>query len=295
MPTVSVIIPTYNHANYVAESIESVLSQTYKDYELIIVNDGSPDDTEEVLQPYIHRGQIRYICQENQGQASARNRGLSECQGKYVAFLDDDDLWPMDKLQWQVEYLEANSQCNVVGGAVVMLDNNSPRGDVCNESGHSMLTYAQLFYGNPFNSPGQVLIRKSALEGIGGFDTSIWGADDFDVFLRLAELSPIASFLKTALYYRLHSSNASRNHLRMLQNSRTCMLKNARRAPWRERYTLKRRGFRWLHAYAVKILQGRGTPVRMLDQVRVFSLLVPGIFIDHRLIGDFYKNWIAKK
>src|SRR5271170_3450676 len=99
---VSVVIPTYNHRDFVVEALESVFAQTFTDYEVIVVNDGSPDDTAAVLRPYIESGRIRYIEQENRGQAGARNRGLAEARGEFVAYLDDDDLWLRDKLAWQV-------------------------------------------------------------------------------------------------------------------------------------------------------------------------------------------------
>ena len=97
MATVSVIIPTYNHVDYVAETLETVFAQTFGDYEVIVVNDGSPDGTAEVLRPSREAGRIRYIEQANAGQAAARNRGLAEARGEFIAFLDDDDLWPPDK------------------------------------------------------------------------------------------------------------------------------------------------------------------------------------------------------
>src|SRR4051812_10173624 len=102
-PTVSVVIPTYGHCRYVLETIESALGQTFSSNEIIVVNDGSPDDTVVVLQPYTQTGRIRYFEQPNAGQASARNRGLAEATGEFVAFLDDDDIWPADKLAWQIQ------------------------------------------------------------------------------------------------------------------------------------------------------------------------------------------------
>ncbi len=93
MPKVSIIIPVYNGAKFVKDAIESVLAQTYKDYEIIVVNDGSTDNTEEVLRPYIDKGLIRYFYQENKGVSAARNKGINEARGEYVAFLDADDVW----------------------------------------------------------------------------------------------------------------------------------------------------------------------------------------------------------
>src|ERR1700719_2929443 len=102
MPAVSVIIPTYNHRDFVLDAIESVFAQTFTDYEVIVVNDGSPDDTASVLAPLASAGRIRYLEQANAGQGAARNRGIAQARGEFIALLDDDDRWPADKLEWQV-------------------------------------------------------------------------------------------------------------------------------------------------------------------------------------------------
>ncbi len=101
-PAVSVIIPAYRHADMICQTLESVFSQTFRDFEVIVVNDGSPDRTAEVVAPFVANGKIRYFSQRNAGQAAARNRGASEARGKFFAFLDDDDVWPPEKLEWQV-------------------------------------------------------------------------------------------------------------------------------------------------------------------------------------------------
>ena len=96
-PKVSVVIPTYNSSQFIVETLESVFAQTYKDYEIIVVDDGSTDNTKEVLQPYTSR--IKYIYKENGGPASARNVGIKSAQGEYIAFLDSDDRWLPEKLE----------------------------------------------------------------------------------------------------------------------------------------------------------------------------------------------------
>src|SRR3954471_16219960 len=104
-PAVSVVIPTYKHAGYIEETLQSVFAQTFTDFEVIVVNDGSPDNTTAVLQPWVASGRIRYLEQPNAGQSAARNAGIRLARGEFVALLDDDDLWPADKLAIQVERL----------------------------------------------------------------------------------------------------------------------------------------------------------------------------------------------
>ena len=109
-PLVSIIIPAYNVEKYVQEAIDSALSQIYKDIEIIVVDDGSTDNTKKVLNPYIKKGQIHYIYQENKGLSSARNTGIRAAKGGYIAFLDSDDLFLPEKMQRQVDFLEKHQE-----------------------------------------------------------------------------------------------------------------------------------------------------------------------------------------
>ena len=114
MPTVSVIIPAYNRADLIGETLESVFAQTYRDYEIIVVDDGSTDNTKEVLASLAAAGKLRYTYQENAGLPAARNTGIRLAVGKYVAFLDSDDLFAPDKLEKQVAVFEANLDAMLV-------------------------------------------------------------------------------------------------------------------------------------------------------------------------------------
>lgn len=108
--TVSVIMPSYNTGKYIADSIESVLRQTYSDWELLIVDDCSTDDTDEVIKPFLHDQRIRYLRNEkNSGAAVSRNKALKEAKGKWIAFLDSDDIWIPEKLQKQIQFMESNN------------------------------------------------------------------------------------------------------------------------------------------------------------------------------------------
>src|SRR5215831_9468158 len=112
VPIVSVVIPTYNNARFLPEALDSLLGQTYRDFELIVVDDGSTDDTLEVLKPYRHL--IRYVRKENGGPASARNLGIRHASGELIAFQDADDIWLPDKLQLQVDYLREHPEVGLV-------------------------------------------------------------------------------------------------------------------------------------------------------------------------------------
>ena len=126
---VSVIMPSYNTASYIAKSIESVIAQTYTDWELIIVDDYSTDNTDEVVAPFLTDPRIRYIKnEENSGAAVSRNRALHEAKGKWIAFLDSDDLWLPDKLQKQIAFMEENNYAFSYTNYIEIDENSKPNG-----------------------------------------------------------------------------------------------------------------------------------------------------------------------
>lgn len=217
MSRISVIIPTYNHRDTVAAAIESALSQGNVETEIIVVNDGSPDDTASVLEPYLDR--IRYFEQLNSGQAAARNRGIAEATGEYVALLDDDDLWPAGKLAWQAAVLHRHPEVVLVYGEDLRVDAAGQPLPPTPREGYKRPTgkvYGEFLEGCWIASPGQTLIRRTALSQVGGFDTEIWGSDDWDLYLRLAKIGRFHYENRPALHYRVHAGNASGNVLRHL-------------------------------------------------------------------------------
>lgn len=257
MPSISVIIPTFKHEEFIVETVESVFAQTYEDYEVIVVNDGSPDDTEVVLRPYIEAQRIRYLWQENEGVAAARNAGLALARGEWIAFLDDDDLWPMDKLEWQAPCLES-SNAVMVGGLCSLFGDATDRKMLLTSDGFEAFTTPDLFKSNPFGSPGQTLIRKSALDQIGGFDPSIWGVDDMDLWIRLSKIGEIRRYQKVALFYRVHDANASLHILRMAKNMEAVIRKNVAGLTGLEKRSSERSGYRFLFRYTGKKLLWKG-------------------------------------
>jgi glycosyltransferase involved in cell wall biosynthesis len=229
-PAVSVVIPTYGHRDYVLEAIESVRRQTFCDYELLVVNDGSPDDTAELVGREAQAGRLRYIEQAHAGPSAARNLGLSESRGEFIAFLDDDDLWPNDKLEWQVAALRAEPSAVLAYGAV---ETFGIEGVSCfpGADGPSGWVRERFLAKNWIRSPGQTLIRTAALRDAGGFDSTVWGADDWDVYLRLAARGPFVYRERRALHYRTHARNASYDVVRMFVNACRVHARHAGRLP----------------------------------------------------------------
>jgi glycosyltransferase involved in cell wall biosynthesis len=282
MPQVSVIIPTYGHRDYVLQTLGSVFSQTFSDYEIIVINDGSPDDTAQLLAPLAAAGRIRYFEQPNAGQSNARNRGLREARGEFIALLDDDDIWPADKLSWQVQFMQDNPGVGAVAGDRVWWDGVSQPPPARPETGPRLLTAESLFSGNPIASPGQVLLRRKLVEELGGFDPRIWGADDFDLWFRICRVSRYELYDRIALLYRAHASNASRHLDRMLANTRRVMEWHVRQADQSKLPGLRRTANRWMYKYAgerlVERLRGeiaRGEVNAALRSLRTLAAFGP--------------------
>lgn len=244
MPAISVIIPTFNHGGLVLQTLESVFAQTLSDYEVIVVNDGSPDNTAEVLAPLVRAGRIIYIEQPNSGQAAARNRGFAEAKGEYIAFLDDDDWWPADKLEWQISALQADENLGVVAGTAQLTYQDGKPPKVSKAAGE--ITFASLFRGNPIISPGQTLIRAKLLRSLGGWDQSIWGCDDWDLWFRACSKSAMIMQDRIALHYRVHTGNASRNVNRMLKNAISVVERHVQELPESDRRAMEKVGWRTL-------------------------------------------------
>lgn len=190
-PKVTVIIPTYNRAHLVKDAVESVLNQTYQDFELIVIDDGSTDNTKEVLAVY--KDKLTYIYQENQGRSSARNHGIKLAQGEYIAFLDSDDVWFPDKLERQVPVLEsAPPDVVLVHGYKCIVDKNFQPLSGWELKLRKLYTLAQrkeetyenyLYFNCIFTSA--ILVRRAAIIEIHGYDASIGSLEDFDLYLRL--------------------------------------------------------------------------------------------------------------
>ena len=183
---VSVVIPTFNSADYLAQAIQSVLAQTYQDFEIIVVDDASTDHTEEVLRSYAKR--ICYVRQERGGPSVARNRGILQARGEMIAFLDADDLWRPTKLARQVEYLDHHPEA-----CLVYTDfTRGPQPGSNNESrlqAFKPRDSAQAFHGlleENFIATPTVMVRRSALARSGLFDPKLRGSEDLDLWLRLA-------------------------------------------------------------------------------------------------------------
>ncbi|TYC62713.1 glycosyltransferase [Marinobacter sp. BW6] len=185
MVRVSVVTPTYNRARFLPEAVASVLAQTYSDLELIIVDDGSVDDTRKVLEPFFADGRVRYFYQENQGQSHARNLALEHADGDFIAFLDSDDLWSPDKLEKQLAVLRERPEVDIVHGDEAMIDEQGAVISLENMKRYSGRITRRLLADNSV-SITTALVRRRCFDEMGGFDTSVGVADDYELWLRFS-------------------------------------------------------------------------------------------------------------
>ena len=204
---VSVVIPTYNYARYLGEAIDSALGQTLPPLEVIVVDDGSTDDTPEVLAKYGDR--IRVLRQENAGVAIARNSGIAAARGEFIAFLDADDVWFPRKLELQMARFDDSIglvHCGVEFGSAIQL----PRvdGDVA----EALL----LLQPDVIHAPGStVVVRKRAAEEAGGFDPSLPASEDWDFIYSVATRSRVAHVAEPLVHYRKHGAGRHDDILNM--------------------------------------------------------------------------------
>ncbi len=217
MINVSIIMPAYNAEKYIGEAIQSVIAQTYNDWELIIVDDGSTDNTRDVIKSYTNQdSRIRYYYQVNGKQGRARNLGLSKAVGKFVGFLDADDLWIQDKLKRQVEILNENKSLTLIcTTGLVLQDSGELNSGTWQTFGGAILsseTALPLFLKYNYILNSSVIINRTlvAEELFFETDSAVQNAEDYDLWLRLLEMGSAFYFLNVPLtIYRVHLNQST--------------------------------------------------------------------------------------
>ena len=187
MAFVSVIIPTYNRSTEVLRAINSVLNQTYKDFELIVVDDGSTDETELLLAEFVKLGLLKYYKNSNQGVSAARNFGVSTTLSSWLAFLDSDDEWLPNKLQLQVDYIRSNSSCNIVYTQEIWIRNGVRVNQRIIHQKYGGWIFDQCIQ-QCLIAPSSVMLRATLFHEMGGFDQNFQVCEDYDLWLKISSL-----------------------------------------------------------------------------------------------------------
>jgi glycosyltransferase involved in cell wall biosynthesis len=207
---VSIVIPNYNYAHYLREAIDSVLAQTYPEIEIIVVDDGSTDESKDILKSY--GGQIKAVIQQNQGVSAARNNGVSKSSGQFISFLDADDSWLPAKIEKQVERFLADKTLGLVHVGVVEVDTDGDfllnrveglEGDVSIE----LLLIKQSILGGGSG----LMVPRSVFDEVGGFDKRLSTSADWDFFYQISNRYPVGFIPEILLKYRVHNSNMHSN------------------------------------------------------------------------------------
>ena len=214
---VSIIIPCYNQADFLPEAIKSALEQTYTNREVLVVDDGSTDSTPQVATAYAG---VRYFRQENSGVSAARNAGITQSRGEYLVFLDADDRLLPKALEIGVDSMHQHPTCAFAFGYCRLITaDGSPFADYKPPPSISSDYYLELLRSNYIWCPGSVIYRRSAIESVNGFDLSLGGCADYDLYLRITRSSPIFCHNQFVVDYRVHRSNMSVDHSRMLREA----------------------------------------------------------------------------
>ncbi len=219
-PLISIIIPTFNHGRLVAGAVESALSQTYPRKEVIVVDDGSRDNTRDALEPL--RDRIRYVYQENRGLSAARNTGIREAKGEYVAILDADDIWLNVKLEEQMKIFAEDKSAGLVScGSFEMDDTGRVFGEnVPRDPGDQNRLRENLLVKNIVSGGSNALIKKECFDAVGLFDEGLKSAEDWDMWLRIARRYSVRFVQRPLVKVRTGQNTMSgiRNASKMLEN-----------------------------------------------------------------------------
>jgi len=276
MPIVSVVIPTYQYAGFVGEAIDSVLAQTYTDYELILVDDGSTDGTREVVAA-AYGNQIKYIYQDNRGLAAARNTGIRASKGEYLSFIDADDVWLPNKLELEVEFLDTHPSVSMVCSNYTYFGSRGRQKKTGFEGVPLAFGYGQkeIFFHNPI-SASAVLIKKLCFEKVGDFDESMIQCEDLDMWLRIAAHFEI-DYINTPLSkYRFHERNMHLKPEGCIRGFRTMRIKWIQKIPLNkvELKTLRNR-FHRSYPHWIGWFLGNSTPPETRELCREYIRLYP--------------------
>jgi glycosyltransferase involved in cell wall biosynthesis len=228
LPTISVLMSVYNGANYIVESIDSILAQTVTEFEFIIIDDCSVDKTSQILNTYAQQdNRIRIIRNpENKGLTASLNIGLAEAQGKYVARQDADDISLPQRFKKQIQYLEAHPESVLTSSNIGIIDDEGKYRDTLKRAAPPNLVYWYLLFYNHVGGHSSVMFRREAVLEVGGYNTSYRYSQDYDLWTRLLYQGEIAILPETLIHWRTHPSNITgqrfeqQEHLSLLISQR---------------------------------------------------------------------------
>ena len=209
---VSIIMPAYNSSRWISDSIQSVLDQYYEQWELLIVDDGSTDNTKNIVKNFLTDKRINYYYQKNFGPAVARNYGISKASGKYLAFLDSDDLWKPNKLEIQFNHLNKNPDCCLIHTNYSTFEYNTQTSKPFQQTSW-FLNWDENERLLMFDTIGTltVLTETQLIKNLGGFKNDLYGTEDWDLWIRVSKEGKISKLNDDTAYYRIHPDGISQS------------------------------------------------------------------------------------
>jgi glycosyltransferase involved in cell wall biosynthesis len=247
MSTISVIVPVYNSAITILETINSVLQQTFSDFELIVINDGSTDQTLELLST-VKDPRLKIFSYLNGGMSIALNRGITHAEGEFIAFLDHDDLWTANKLELQLAALQEHPEAGVAYSWNYFMDENGESFFAATPIFFEGNVYAQLLVDNFIINGSNCMVRKQVVDSVGEFDPAVGGSADWDYWLRLAAHSSFVVVRQYQIFYRVSSWSMSANIENMEQSTLAVIEKAFQSAPL-EMQSLKKQSLAGAYTY----------------------------------------------
>ena len=213
MALVSVVIPAYNQGAFIGEAIRSVLAQTFRDFDLHVIDDGSTDDTKEVVESFDDE-RLRYFRQENSGlPAVSRNVGIARSRGEFIAFLDSDDSWLPEKLEREVKAMRENLNCGIVASNYKIVGDHPLAGGVGLPRGiPTGRVFEKLLHANFICCISTLMVRRSALQKAGVFEPSLRIGEDYDLWLRITHDCEFEHVEKVSGFYRIHKQSVTKGN-----------------------------------------------------------------------------------
>ena len=283
MPLISVVIPVYNGEKTIAETIESVLNQSFSNFEIVVINDGSQDSTLDILAS-IQDPRLKIFSHPNAGLSASRNRGISQSSGEFIAFLDADDLWTPDKLEAQLTALQENPNAAVAYSWTDFIDETS---QFLKPGPHFTISgdvYAELLRGNFLANGSNPLIRRQALIKVGSFDVSFSGVADWELYLRLATHYHFVAVPSPQILYRLSANSMSTNLFKQEADSIQFIEQAYAQAPESLQH-LKKECFGFLYQYLIyKALEGSPGRQKGLKAAKLLWNYIKNAPSRHRLL-----------
>jgi len=296
MSKVSVIIPLFNKEQFIEQTLQSVLNQTYKNLDCIVVDDGSTDNGRQITQKFIDRNSLSWqlVSQQNAGQTKARNHGIRLSSGEYLAFLDSDDLWAPTKVQSQVEAMIENPECVLVLSAYAIFGDGASRPRVIRHKRSKRMNSRWLDmrgFGGGLESLG--LVRRRTIDEIGMFDEELSTSSGLDLSLRLSRCGEIVLLKRIGLYYRISDGQWHANTVTLKSDMAKLAAKYG--APYFEKVTLMHEAyFYWAKARSKGFLEFGKCVLLAIIKLDIYRILMLESLLSRNLYSQLL-GWLERK